>query len=48
MIHFAAAVLFLVFDLQLGVELGFSMVELNPYLWYQKHAKTTKLSIKFN
>ena len=36
------------FDLQLSVELRFSMVELNPSLWYKKPTKTTKRATKFD
>ena len=36
------------FDLQLSVELRFSMVELNPFLWYKKPTKTTKCTTKFD
>ena len=44
----SAADLFSVSDLQLRVELGFSMVELIQKLWHDWLVKTTKLAISFD
>ena len=46
LLHLSVMLPILSFSAQMPID--FFMLELNPYLWYKKPVKTTKLAIKFD